>query len=689
MQSSASIGADYPVQLGFWVNWSYGRVLGSTLTLTREDANLFIILTALFITVVTSHIWNIVCFGWHISYSTQARIKQTIFYHQRQAILRNNSGPFGTFWSFVQIAWLSRHQPGPFLRIIPVLLLTILFASSLTIATVFSSQLAIGSEVLINGSRCGVLSDSQNGTDVLTVLMPWLARQTTISASYSQQCYDGAQISTLAPPERCHTSPFIQRQLKQQVDSNAMCPFRAICRSNTSNLVLDTGLVDSHSDLGINAPSHQRFSFREVLRCAPINTDGRKKRHILSEDRSYSRYYFGQPLWSIRPDAYTPENVTYQYPDDLNTRARITNLNYAWPDYTLEVLSAYTTNGEVLDDGLSMFLPIDELRHSDADLFLFFLSTNSIGFSVAPTDNWYYPDKEPHGVLAGANSMPINTSDPSFVPLAYSFEAASPLACTSQQQICTSEGMSCTPLGSAADTMYASKELFQDKDMLQAVYWVNAALGQGASIFQVVEALKSYALTSRPSLYDGVQGEIASNQWQLDVQYWHSVSLAAAQAAVVNAAAGMFPDNESSIKRPSTVTEQRLCHSQKINNPAYVSFTVFGLGFVLAFGLLTIATSLSIEFLFGCIQRRRKFSPFARLEWLSNGALQLQRLAHEPLISGKWSRCTETVPYVEGTTNLAILDVLDEDHPVLKSQTADDSNVSIFGSVTEVDEYDV
>lgn len=37
---------------------------------------------------------------------------------------------------------------------------------------------------------------------------------------------------------------------------------------------MDTGLIDSHTHLGINMPSIGRVSYRKVSTCSPITTDG-------------------------------------------------------------------------------------------------------------------------------------------------------------------------------------------------------------------------------------------------------------------------------------------------------------------------------------------------------------------------------------------------------------------------------
>jgi hypothetical protein len=58
---------------------------------------------------------------------------------------------------------------------------------------------------------------------------------------------------------------------------------------------------------------------------------------------------------------------------------------------------------------------------------------------------------------------------------------------------------------------------------------------------------------------------------------------------------------------------------------------------------------------------------YSRLEWSSNGTLQLQRLAHEELGLGTWSGCTQDVPTTCDTQMLGVLDIADTSHPVFKS----------------------
>lgn len=89
----------------------------------------------------------------------------------------------------------------------------------------------------------------------------------TKAASYVKSCYNDAARSS-------DCNHFVRRNLMLQgsVDLKARCPF-----GNNSCITpavrLDTGLLNSNDDLGLNSPSHDSLSFRRVTTCAPINVE--------------------------------------------------------------------------------------------------------------------------------------------------------------------------------------------------------------------------------------------------------------------------------------------------------------------------------------------------------------------------------------------------------------------------------
>lgn len=43
------VSDEYPIHLGFWTNWSHGRVKGATITLTHRNGALLTAFLALFV----------------------------------------------------------------------------------------------------------------------------------------------------------------------------------------------------------------------------------------------------------------------------------------------------------------------------------------------------------------------------------------------------------------------------------------------------------------------------------------------------------------------------------------------------------------------------------------------------------------------------------------------------------------
>ena len=238
------------------------------------------------------------------------------------AVLRNSLSSVSTLWTTLQLIWCWRAAADGYLaRTLP----TIVFAASafcaFTIAGGFTSSIStgIGTDVLLDGSQCGALQPDTLTSDTMSVLYPWLSQLMNNAANYAQQCYSANATGTL----ECTT--FVRSRLQFNSVLNASCPFTdsKICRSNDSNLLLDSGLISS-DDLGLNMPSDQRIFYREVLHCAPIRTEGLTT-NASTESNNYTRYWYGSDGYSRRNWTYEVENLDAQYlkrPGNLNVKFR-------------------------------------------------------------------------------------------------------------------------------------------------------------------------------------------------------------------------------------------------------------------------------------------------------------------------------------------------------------------------------
>lgn len=292
--SSGSLEA-YGVYIGIWTNWSKGKVLGSTLTLSRQNGDLLVAVLAFFVTFVFTRFWRILCVILH--YQSSSDRPREVLYHQRQVAFRNVASPETAFALFVQMIWAWRKTASrkQMLRMLGIpLLVASLCLSASVLASTFSSRITsgVGDEVLLDGSNCGWINGSRDRTrpSQTLYLLPWVSTQTISSANYAKECYSENPGGVLA------CDAFVKSNLLQklEIDSNWGCPFGGnICLKNHSNLRIHSGLIDSNDDLGINAPPDLRFQYRMTLQCAPLVTNNYTSVFNISNDRSYTRYHYG------------------------------------------------------------------------------------------------------------------------------------------------------------------------------------------------------------------------------------------------------------------------------------------------------------------------------------------------------------------------------------------------------------
>lgn len=264
------------VYLGVWTNYarSTSPIMGATLTTTRRDGDLLIAFTALFIPYVMSRLWRIFCLFAHQRHSTPS--PKDPIHHQRQVIFRNSATADSGLIAFLLILFAWRRSPWRrLLRIVPAALLALIFIVVATVAGGYSSQISAvaGDEILLKGDRCSILDLGPPGSKNISIATRFLQRQSeriTEAANYVQQCYSDSGAGLMG----CNR--FVVQNIPTAVkDYRAACPFSSnICKFNQTNIQLDTGYIDSTMHFGLNDPDNERLSWRNVLTCAPLNTDG-------------------------------------------------------------------------------------------------------------------------------------------------------------------------------------------------------------------------------------------------------------------------------------------------------------------------------------------------------------------------------------------------------------------------------
>ena len=88
------------------------------------------------------------------------------------------------------------------------------------------------------------------------------------AAQYAESCYPGNNTASVI---QCDV--FRKPHLSFDQSHTNTCPFgNNICNmTHTQPVVMDTGLIDSHKDLGINTPEKEKLQYRKRTTCAPLN----------------------------------------------------------------------------------------------------------------------------------------------------------------------------------------------------------------------------------------------------------------------------------------------------------------------------------------------------------------------------------------------------------------------------------
>ncbi|GAW22620.1 hypothetical protein ANO14919_121620 [Xylariales sp. No.14919] len=654
-----------------------GPVFGATVTTTKQYGNFLIAFTAFYIAFVATRSWRILALILHRCRSNPA--PQLTFLRQRQIILRNASNAESSLILFIRLCWAWRKFPARrILSLLPEIALAFGCIAAFTVAGGFSSSIstAIGDEVLIRGDNCAILSTLTNISD-LDLILPIRSQRLNEDATYAQQCYQ-SDVSELSPSE---CTRFVVNHLPtSSVNTNAKCPFQPeICQTQDHNIQLDTGYLNSHDHLGINAPETQRFALRYALQCVPLKSEGHTS-EFSYEGLPYVRYHYGaagdgsSDNLTINDYVFLEKNISVQYSSP--------SAPSAGRNFKVSVVPAIG------------FTPVPELQVPNGDLSLVFLSGYGVRFIEPLDDAWYR--------ATAASGYATESHSTGNVPVYGLREAASPMACVEKWQWCNLAYPSmsgCGPLAGKVDAVYGAAPFFNltrgdieagDQSRFSNVgkrlIWSALSMLVDTIGVQGLIILGARSLASQDRLYSGIQSPLPNDQWQLDVKNWFEMTLSSTQSSFVNTALGFPAGADVPRFLPDNTVERELCNSQKIRSTAYTSFSLFGLYFIFLVGAAIILTSFILEPILTCLYNgRRKKQHYANLEWASNTSLQLHRLAHEKLEQGEWSNCVEEIPTTELDVELAGLDVTDPARPTISKI----GNGNLAGSETAVELTDV
>ncbi len=334
----AQLAGSY-IYTGHWINWSHGRELGATITLSDRNGGLLTAFLGIFVTISGAACWKITSYVLH-----QSRCSQDFedgIHHQQQAILRNDSTAGGAAWQMTQLMWYwGKNARRPFLRTFPFVLLALANVTLFGVAGIFSSEVtkAAGNETLLRSPNCGLLNLNGNleygGSDskeLLTASTALDSNDTLAASTYARACYGNTQ-------NGLGCNRYVQQQIPYTVNQNASCPFSDdLCLYGASSaFAMDSGLIDSNDVLGINAPKAERVQLRKVTTCSPIHTKGYVN---VVNDTNSSQIAFGDAIEQFAfGEIAGVQNYTYSYNEHSSVDDYGYRLTYAFSPSSLDYL---------------------------------------------------------------------------------------------------------------------------------------------------------------------------------------------------------------------------------------------------------------------------------------------------------------------------------------------------------------
>jgi hypothetical protein len=271
---------------GIWYNWTENPLLASTLTLTKQYGTILTSLLTLFLKFVGSRLWilcSYVAFRLPIRHPQDPVVSQTsdaeyLLFARLQAVLRNSNTPSDGLVGFLDAAKSAAATVGKtkvFSRCAPLVVHALVQYGWIGVAGVLPSRfISTGSDVLLRPRSCGVWpefpTNVTNYGDAVAKTIQYIGAWTgqrvqnmADSSHLNHNCYGASGTTAFG-----HCNSPGRRFVDWTFNTTDACPFGNVSCLSTRSLILDSGFVDSHVDLGINTRKKDRIAFRKTLTCA-------------------------------------------------------------------------------------------------------------------------------------------------------------------------------------------------------------------------------------------------------------------------------------------------------------------------------------------------------------------------------------------------------------------------------------
>ncbi|KAF3809573.1 hypothetical protein GCG54_00012859 [Colletotrichum gloeosporioides] len=585
------------IHTGVWIDWSHGRVLGATITMSARDGALLLAFIATFVTVVATRLWRIVTFACHQILASGG--EHDGLYYQRQLILRNTPTPMAATGLFLRQAWNWRgHANYPLLRTLPWAIGGVLYVAVFAVAAIFSSRISDGATQfrLLAAGDCGAFEPADRDA-----LQQKSTYDNSMASVYARQCYTNSSAAS------CNSLPVSSIRW---TGTSVECPFADdICAGSTgaSAFKMESEVINSQSHLGINGADKYRVDYRRETVCAPLITGSRFARDVNGseaetlgwEDNVLTKYLYGN---------LESRNYTHIY----NKYGQNMHIGYGTGVY---VSFAHRTD--------NYWKPIDALALDHRDITLMFIAPNSV-LHLHQNDDPVF----------GAN-IPVVTEDGTtyYQPDRY----VSPIACADRHEICNPNNGICTSLVGSGEIMSSAREERLELDPVQ---------------------LATSFLEAQELVAELTQLKLPSDQWKREMGRLFADALSKLQHQVTEYATGpsiavpgsifkawSASANSSEADEQVQDAHEAMCKSQITRDAqGTLNFSILGLSLLLAVGFVIIGLSFVLEPTTIFLQKKSGYGATKAKRWERDENLQVMRMLFELRYAGRWKGRTDSFP---------------------------------------------
>jgi hypothetical protein len=576
------MAANVSVYTGVWRDYSQDGANQLILTIPLRWGNVLISGLALLVSTAGAATWRISAFALHQMRvrhdSAAARSDSDPLQRQVQTLLRNNATPISALADALSIfrAWMGIRTPSSKTRtILPTAFLAAFVTILFGLFSIFVSAFATRSESNVSvlarpGDACGGWEFNWSAISV-TNEMPssfehLRARMDDVQAArsyatwfYSQEKQPLAVTNTMFPVPRL---PYTV--------SRGPCPFlgESRCLSNDTSvnttLVLDTGLLDSHVHLGINALLKDRSNIRHRMECSPIDVSD-----------------------MVRPLDSNNGTVTF----NISAIFRQSIFSATFPSNPQSLGMGYTSSSYWWSGATRQFdWPTWLTTTTSADISAVFIAQNSVRYSSPVYDPLF---------------LATNSSQPGIYHPTHPFNL---LACSQQVQFCNPSLNICTNLTHTAQAYNESiSALSLSSPQKTAIE--RSALLLGLTDIGVLgpATLGSAGLLARDSVFgDTFSLDLPPDQWTRECKLWFETKLALLQAHILRfldridktspiyTNTLMYHPLEGMGKEEKTEVRNACQNMRIVTTGQYQNFQVWGVVFVVVLCVMVIGVSAGL-----------------------------------------------------------------------------------------------